>query len=139
MSDKQERDFVSQYAGLPPRDPREGPTGEYKAFGPTPAPKQPPPMIDVRHASGQRRGIAYGYLVEPVYTPDTLISLTTTHSTVTIEGRNLEPVFDALLQHKLGFVQEWSAARFDPPEEDAPVITKITRKGLFDGTGGGNA
>ena len=134
MSDSGKDSFVNKYTGtLPPPEARDLPTSEYKAFGPDLAPKEPIAMIDVRHANGQRRGVPYSYLMEPIYTPDMFIELITTNCRITLEGRSLETVFEALLRHKLGFVQEFNAARFEAPANGEPVITKITRKGLFEG------
>jgi hypothetical protein len=73
--------------------------------------------------------IPYAYLVHFDYAYDTWdeFSLTVGAQTITAQGRNLQPVVDAIAMHRCEWIQEYDPARFSAPQDPAaPVIERIT-------------
>lgn len=74
-------------------------------------------MLDVRLNNGDCFGLPYSYFMAMSFdAPGTVVLYFATH-TVTIEGRNLRSIYDALLRQSVDFIQE------DKPESGAPDET----------------
>lgn len=71
--------------------------------------------LDVRLKSGRRVGLSYTYRSSMELNGDTLIVRFTDYI-VKIVGRNLKPVYDLLLEHKIMWVQEWPGGQDMTPE-----------------------
>ncbi len=63
-------------------------------------------MIEFRFKSGRSKAIGYAYISEMDLDPSDSIILNSTTSVITLKGRNLEPLFKHLLQHKVTFIEE---------------------------------
>jgi len=82
-------------------------------------------MLDCRFSEGGRRAFGYTWLASITYEPGTL-KLVFGEITVTIAGRNLDRLYDALVQHRVPFIQEGSDAEEALKPEDEPHIEEIS-------------
>jgi hypothetical protein len=84
------------------------------------------PMLVLRFINGDAKARSYSYLVGIDWDASAAIVIDFSGSTVTIEGRNLRPIFDGLCAHRVSWVREIDdlQARANLPKE-APVVTKI--------------
>lgn len=82
-------------------------------------------MLEFRLANGNRMAMGYPYLVGIDFDLSGVLALQFSGRTVTVEGSNLMPVFEALLNHAVGYLQELDAER-DQMEEGEPFIQGIT-------------
>ncbi len=80
--------------------------------------------LDLRLKTGDCLGLSYAYLVAVQFDPSGRILLWFTSHHVTIEGRGLKPLYDALLRHRVRFVQE-EAARLEFLTEGQSFVSKI--------------
>jgi len=98
----------------------------YKAF----ATKDKLRVIDIRiNKDGMAHAPGYTYLTNLTYTRPEYdkVLLTLSRMLVTIEGRNLRPIVDAIKLHTCEFIQEFDAQEFDTPTDDkAPFVESIT-------------
>jgi len=83
--------------------------------------------LDIRRASGASHCPALTYLLDIIYGArfHTSFVLVFTFMTVTVKGKNLRDVVQALRLGKCSALTEFHAELFDPPAADAPVITSI--------------
>ena len=81
-------------------------------------------MLDVRLRSGVRLALPYSYLSHVNFDPSAAIEAVFSSHAVTIQGRNLRPVYEGLLVHRVEWLQE-GAPRHDPHPETATYITQI--------------
>lgn len=81
-------------------------------------------MLDVRLCSGARLALPYSYLIFVNFEPSTGIEAVFSSHAVHVQGRNLRPVFEGLLAHRLEWVQEGDV-RHDIGPESATYITHI--------------
>ena len=88
--------------------------------------------IDIRtKADGLAHAAGYTYLTNISYNRHTYgeVLLTLSRMLVIIKGRNLRPIVDALKLHTCEFIQEFDAAEFDPPaDQAAPFVESIEVK-----------
>jgi hypothetical protein len=73
--------------------------------------------------------VPYAYMIHFDYAYETWdeFSLSVGAQTVTAQGRNLQPVIDAIAMHRCEWIQEYDPARFSAPQDPAaPVIERIT-------------
>lgn len=111
-------------ATQPPEDDRPGARAAYEAFGA----KDKTHRLDVRCENGLGHSLAYAYLVNVTYDRRdyTRIFLTGSGLVVTIKGRGLRPIVDALKLHTCEFIQAFDADEFAPLVEDAvPYVQSI--------------
>ena len=104
---------------------RPGERVPYEAF----AAKDKVVRLDIRCASGLAHAVAYNYLLNVSYNRHTYaeIFLTVSGLTVTIKGRALRPVVDALKYQTCEFVQEFDPGEFlTPSDANAPYIESLT-------------
>lgn len=81
--------------------------------------------LDIRLKGGNAIALPYSYLLSIHYNAQGKITLTWAHATVTIEGRNLKPIYDGMLTHNVSFIHEGDAY-FDEGEDSDTFITTIT-------------
>jgi hypothetical protein len=63
-------------------------------------------MVELRLRDGERIGLPYPWLGQVRFKPPTITLSFTTGVQVTIHGRNLDPVFSALLRHQAVYIRE---------------------------------
>ena len=98
---------------------------EYQAFAIPATFGEYVPMVELRLKTGDRIGLPYPWLGE-VRLNSPVISLSfTTGVTVSIRGRNLTPLFSALLRHQAVFVWEADAPTVGLMPESAPLVEVI--------------
>lgn len=81
-----------------------------------------PRLLDLRGHDGTRFAIDYRLLETATYDPAGRITLRFRGHAATILGRNLQSVYDALLHHRITFLQEQD---FDAVPESEPFIESI--------------
>jgi hypothetical protein len=88
--------------------------------------RQLKPSVIFRFIKGNAKACEYSYLVQTDWDGGGVIKMDFSGSSVTIEGRNLEPIFYGLAAHRTAWVREIDdlQARANLPK-DAPVVTKI--------------
>lgn len=101
-------------------DPR-----KYNAYGTNQANKREF-YIDVRDKNGDGRLVSYSYITQVKYTADRLVSLIGTDFGITLEGRNLKGLIQLLRSETIQYVQEFNSHRFDTPDDEEPIIEKMT-------------
>lgn len=96
----------------------------YEAFGA----KDKIKTLDIRCNNGLGHVMAYTYLVNVTYDLDnySTIFLTISGLTVTIKGRALRPIVQALQLHTCDFIQAFDRAKFNEPSDPtAPYVQSI--------------
>lgn len=63
-------------------------------------------MLDVRLKTGDRVALPYSYLSRIEFDPSAALLLDFTATRLTIRGRNLGPLYNGLLMHKVTWIQE---------------------------------
>lgn len=81
-------------------------------------------MLEFRFANGNRMALGYPYLVGVDFDLSGLLTLQFSGRVVTLEGSNLLPVYQALLNHSVGYLQELDAER-DTMTEGEPFVQGI--------------
>ena len=90
----------------------------------TAAPMDPsPPMLDFRGHDGTTFALPYRLLRSIAFHVADSMVLDFGEHRVTVRGRNLRPVHEALLEHRVRYLRE---ERFDDAPESAPFIDAIT-------------
>jgi hypothetical protein len=86
------------------------PTGEvtegYQAFALPAVFGEYLPMMDLRFRTGERVGFSYAWLMTVKLHTDRIELSFTTGTLVTIRGRNLSPVYGALVNHQAVYIHE---------------------------------
>ncbi len=82
-------------------------------------------MLELRFMNGNRMALGYPYLVAVEFDASGTIVLEFSGRNVTIEGINLGPVYGALVNHSVGYLQELDEER-DAVSEGEPFIQGIT-------------
>jgi len=85
-------------------------------------------MLDCRASSGHRQAFGYMLLASIIYEPGTTISMLFGETIVTLTGRNLDRLYDALVQHRVPYVQEGNEAEGELKPEDEPHIESLSIK-----------
>ncbi len=98
--------------------------GQYRAFFVAPN-KERQLRLDVRFADGSGLLIPYGHILPIRYEGEELASLLCTGLAVTIEGKRLRPVIEALQQESALYLRQWDG-RQERAEESGAVIEKMT-------------
>lgn len=76
-------------------------------------------------AKGQQRAIHYHDIISPMdFEGESEIILTTSRMTITIKGKNLDDLFDEIIQHRVMWVKELSNS-FATNNNNDPVIETI--------------
>jgi hypothetical protein len=84
-------------------------------------------MVEFRLLTGNSKARAYSYLVAADFDPSQGIVLDFSADKVTIKGRNLRPLYDALVAQRVAVVRELDElqAKASGIQEKATVVTKI--------------
>lgn len=90
-------------------------------------------MLDLRFKDRRRRAIPYAYITGVEIEPGDQITLATNEKTVTLTGRNLESVYQAIITHTAAAVAE-PRSGFDQGGQ-APFIERIEVVEASDQTG----
>lgn len=98
-----------------------GPEDPTASFG-TVGDAAPPPMVEFRGHDGRSLAVPYSRLLSIDYRPDVGLFLEFPDHQISVRGRNLRPLYDALLSHRVSFVQEGD---LDVVSEAAPFIDRI--------------
>jgi len=99
---------------------------DYQAVGLPATYGEVPPMVELWLSTGDRVGLPYAWLSEARFDPSAGVTLAfTTGVAVTVRGRNLGPVYAALVAHRAVYVRE-----ADPPTAEllgvgVPVVEAI--------------
>lgn len=88
-----------------------------------------PPMLVVRFKNGNQKAFAYHHISKVIeYEPSIGIVLSFVDgegaTTLTIQGRNLQPLWDALTTHRITFIQELEN-EFEATEDGELCVTGV--------------
>jgi hypothetical protein len=92
-------------------------------------PSERPPMVDFRGHNGNSFALPYKQLMAMAFHPTTGIRLEFREHTIVIRGRNLRPLFDHFLQHRVIFVLEED---FDATPESSTFVDSISVERIQD-------
>jgi hypothetical protein len=96
------------------------------AFSVISADRQQKLMIDFRRLNGNRKALAYSYLVACDFDPSEAIKLDFSGYAVTITGRNMGPLYDGLVAQRVAVVREMDGLQADANlPAKATVVTSI--------------
>jgi hypothetical protein len=87
-------------------------------------------MLDPRGHNGTSFALPYSSLVAVGFDPSAGITLEFASHKVSVRGRNLRPVYDCLLAHRVTFIQEED---FDVMPESATCVDAIVVERLPEG------
>ena len=91
---------------------------DYRAYGANRTGRQAI-MLDVRTLTGERLALSYSYLNSIFFDASGVIVLSFGSHNVRIEGRNLVPVYDGLINHAVRYIrQENAELERDVPENE---------------------
>lgn len=86
-------------------------------------------MLDIRLLTGDRIGLAYHSLIAVSFDASGVVRLAFATHAVTVEGRNLAPLYDGLLRHVIRHI-ECADPRFDDAPEEETFISAIAVQAL---------
>ncbi|MEM6504042.1 MAG: hypothetical protein AAF711_01100 [Planctomycetota bacterium] len=119
-------EIAARYAAPPKADPRETPEIASRCYS---AHATQLTMLDLRLLSGGRHGLPYHYLEEVTMPSEDLLELVFLKKKVRVTGMRLEPIYQALLGHRVGYLMEadprFSEDTQDPAAQNAPFIREI--------------
>ena len=92
-------------------------------------PNERPPMVDFRGHNGNSFALPYKQLMAMAFHPMTGIRLEFREHNIVIRGRNLRPLYDHFLQHRVIFAVEED---FDAAPESATFIDSISVERIQD-------
>ena len=79
-------------------------------------------MVELRGHDGRCLAVPYARLLSIELRPDRVMSLEFPEHRITVHGRNLRVLYEALSRHRVTFVQEGD---LDTVSEDDPFIDRI--------------
>ena len=82
-------------------------------------------MLELRLASGNAEALSYSYLVKVRFDPSRGIFMDFSGYRLTIAGRNLRPLFEALVRHRVAYIQE--TEEFQAEARYGTAATVVTR------------
>ena len=89
----------------------------YRAFSLARGVQQFIPMLELRFADGSARAVEYSMLEEVVFDPSTGVTLGFGKLSVIVGGRNLRPLFAAIVRHAVRWIRQADrGAMFELPE-----------------------
>ena len=125
--------FVEKYAVSPDekneRAELHSISGDCQCFGATAENRRPPAMLVFKTKTGEQRALMYSYLVEINFNPSEGIELRFVSHKVLIGGRNLSPIFDRLVQHRVAWIQEINESTTNRAE-DATIVGLLRIEGI---------
>lgn len=104
------------------------PKTEYKALD-LDAPRSRVTRLRVNFSDGSASLFSYAYLVEVLTTSPQFVSLIFTSTVITLQGRNLSGLLDALQEERVLALNPFDEKRHMAmsPDDDAPYIERIER------------
>ena len=88
--------------------------------------------LRVHYPDGSISALPYTHLVEVLSTSHQYLALFFSNLILSVEGRNLTPLVELLQDEKIRSLHCFHAERFAEPEEDAPLILRISRQSIQD-------
>jgi hypothetical protein len=108
------------------------PTGEvadgYQAFALPAVFGEHLPMVDLRFRTGERIGFSYAWLTMVKMHTDRIELSFTTGTLVMIRGRNLSPVYGALVNHQAVYIHEADTPTASLVPSTVPLVDGIEVK-----------
>ncbi len=108
-----------------PTEDGEPPAEEYQCYSKLRGPRQVAFMLELRQAGGDSSGFDYGLLGRSTFDRSAGVTLYFAGGTVTIRGKQLRPLFEGILSHRV----VWVAVAPDPAavarDPEATVVTAI--------------
>ncbi|HSG08272.1 MAG TPA: hypothetical protein VLA36_07935 [Longimicrobiales bacterium] len=92
------------------------------AYGLAAAGEPNPPMVEFRGHDGRCLAVPYARLLSIELRPDRGMALEFPEHQITVRGRNLRVLYEALARHRVTFVQEGD---LDTVPEDDPFVDRI--------------
>jgi hypothetical protein len=86
-----------------------------------------PPMLDIHASAGDCLALPYSFLELVQHNPSDALMLTFAVCEVRIAGRNLAGLYNALVQHRVEYIQE-NDAKYEKVDEKKPFISRIEIK-----------
>ena len=132
MSDNN-KDPLSQYEGKSTYPPLEKKVvtaplikalEDYKAFEPFGNRKGP--RFRIVDAEGKSYGCSYAHLLDWVFTPPTLLTITTATPIFTLKGNHLKAIEKALMDEKLKELFVYNDKHYKQPAEGNTIIEELT-------------
>lgn len=132
MEDK--KDFIGKYKSepYPPLEKKEDKHtpqlvtegSEYKAFEEFKSRKSP--RFRIVDADGKSYGCSYAHLLDWVYSPPTLLTITTATRIFTFQGRHLGRLEQLLMEDKIKEIFVFDKSRYKQPANNKPIIEELT-------------
>ncbi len=94
---------------------------DFKFYGIEPQSNAQAVMLDLRFGNGNFQAFAYSYLTKIHFNPSEGIELFAADVRIFISGRNLNPIYNYLLMHRLTYIQESPNEADDTPESETFV------------------
>jgi hypothetical protein len=91
-----------------------------------------PQMLDIRGMAGDCIALPYHFLEMVQHNPSDALLLTFAACEVRIEGRDLAGLYNALIQHRVEYIQE-SDAKYEKIDDKKPFISRIEIKPISTG------
>jgi hypothetical protein len=101
----------------------EGSTRSYAAFSPS---SKPVERLEIRQVLAPAHAPSYRYLMDVSFDQEgTRVILFYSFMMVTIQGQNLKPVIQAILEGTCASIQDFHANEYDAPAQGVPFIKSI--------------
>ena len=100
----------------------------YKAFALPAVYGEYLPMVDLRFRTGERIGFSYAWLTTVKLHTDRIELSFTTGTLVTIRGRNLSPVYSALVNHQVVYICEADTPTASLVQSTVPLVESVEVK-----------
>lgn len=94
---------------------------EFKFYGIEPQRTAQTLMLDLRLGNGNFQAFAYSYLTKILFNPSEGIEIYAADVRISIIGRNLNPIYNYLVVHRLTYIQENPGTEDDTSERDTFV------------------
>jgi hypothetical protein len=84
-------------------------------------------MLELRNQAGNSTAFDYGWLRKALFNRSQGITLHFEETSILIEGQRLQTLFDAIVRHRVTWIQERDAVLASAtPGTDRPLVTKIS-------------
>lgn len=96
---------------------------EYNAFQEFKGRKMP--RFRIIDTDGKSYGCAYAHLIDWVFEPPTLLTITTSTRIFTIQGKNLGRIEQLLMEDKIKELHAFDERKYKAPASNKPIIEEI--------------
>lgn len=83
------------------------------------------PRFRIVDADGKSYGCSYAHLIDWVFSPPTLLVITTSSRIFTIKGKNLGRIEQLLTEDKIKELHVFKESKHNPPADNKPLIEEI--------------